>query len=531
MEKQMIFKEKTQTSIQKGVNAVADIVKITLGPKGKNVLLDQKYLPPLITNDGVTIAREVKLNDPFENMGAEIIKEVCIKTNEEAGDGTTTAIVLSQSLLNEAYKNLAAGCNAIYLNNGIKKACNECIKILKQNSSKISSDIELEQIASVSAGRAELGKIIAEAVKKVGKEGVITIEENSTSSTEIKVQEGMQIDRGYMSPYMSTDLEKMEVIYENALVLIVDDKPTFTELLPILEQIAGSGQKLLLIADDLDTETLSALVINKMRGNFACATVKSPAYGEKKQAILGDIASLCGTKVYSSQKGDDIKQIVLEDLGKVKKAKITKDETTLIGTGTSFLITKRIEKLKEELASCQNEYDKDFLKNRLAKLSGGVAVIYVGAQTEIELKEKKLRMEDALNATMSALQEGVVTGGGTALLKCQKPLKKLINSLKGEEKLGAEILYKTLEAPLRQIVKNCGLDDGIILEKVKNSKKQNFGFDAMQNKFCNMIECGIIDPAKVTIAALNSACSVVSTLITSEGMICNINIAGQNVNQ
>lgn len=515
----IIYSQEARNAIEKGVNAVANIVKITLGPKGRNVLLDQKYLAPLITNDGVTIAKEVHLSDPFENMGAELIKEVCIKTNDVAGDGTTTAIVLSQSLISEGLKNFTAGANPILLNNGIRKACDKCAQLLKSRTKHIEKDDELQQIATISAGSDEIGKIIADAIKKVGKDGVITIEESSSSQTELKTVEGMQFDRGFLSPYMSTDLEKMEVVYDNAKILITEDKPTLTELLPILEQIAQNGQRLLIICEDLDNETLSTLVINKMRGAFACTVVKAPAYGDKKTAILQDIACLCNTKVYSKQRGDDIRIITLNDLGNMSKIKVTKDDTTLIGKNNSTLLQERISFLKEEIQKCNSDIDKDFLKKRLAKLCGGIAVLYVGAQTEVEMKEKKLRIEDALNATTSAIQEGIIAGGGIALLKTQNDLNKLIKNLKGDEKTGAQVVLKATQSPIREILKNAGLDDGIIVEKILKNNNINYGYDALNNRFGDMLVNGIIDPTKVTITALHTACSVATTLLTTEGMI------------
>lgn len=518
-QKSIIYSQEARNAIEKGVNAVADIVKITLGPKGRNVLLDQKYLAPLITNDGVTIAKEVHLSDPFENMGAELIKEVCIKTNDVAGDGTTTAIVFSQALIGEGLKNFTAGANPILLNNGIRKACEKCVQLLKNRSKHIENDNELKQIATISAGSEEIGEIIANALKKVGKDGVITIEESSSLKTELKVVEGMQFDRGFLSPYMSTDLEKMEVVYDNAKILITEDKPTIAELLPILEQIAQNGQRLLIICEDLDNETLSALVINKMRGAFSCAVVKAPAYGDKKTALLQDMACLCNTKVCCKQRGDDIRTLTLNDLGSMAKVKVTKDDTTLIGQKTSPLLQERIAFLKDEIQKCTSDIDKDSLKKRLAKLCGGIAVLYVGAQTEVEMKEKKLRIEDALNATTSAIQEGVISGGGVALLKTQKELDKLIKILKGDEKTGAQVVLKATQAPIRQILKNAGLDDGIIVEKILKNSNINYGYDALHNKFGDMLINGIIDPTKVTTTALSTACSVATTLLTTEGMI------------
>ncbi len=510
-------KDKSRQSIDRGVGKVADIVRVTLGPKGRNVILDQGYLPPLITNDGVTIARHIVLEDPYENIGAQVIKEVCTKTNDIAGDGTTTAIVLSQSLISQGIRNINSGANPVLINQGIKNACQRCIDHISSNAKLISNDKELFQIASISAGNEDIGKIISDTIKTVGSDGVVTIEESNNLTTSINIVSGMQLDRGYLSPYMSTDMEKMEVFYDNPKVFITDNKLTLSEILPILEQTASSGTKLFIICEDIDNEALSTIVLNKMRGNFACTVIKAPGYGDRKQALLQDISCLCNTKVYSSNNGDDLRVVTIDSLGQAKKIKSTKDSTTIIGIHNP-LLEERISYLKT-LIDESSGIDRDLLKQRLAKLTGGVAVLQVGADTEVEMREKKLRIEDALNATQSAMQEGIVAGGGIALLSCKKLLNKYIKSLSGDEKIGATIVSYAIEAPIRQIINNAGLEDGLIISKILSKSEPNYGYDAMNNKFCNMIQCGIIDPAKVTISALKSACSVATTLLTTEGIV------------
>ena len=501
-----------------GVNKIANVVKVTLGPKGRNILLDQKYLPPLITNDGVTIAREIHLDNPYENMGAELIKEACTKTNTLAGDGTTTAIVLSQALLNVGMETLDQGYNPIMLKSGINKACKKCCETLSSMSKSIDDIAKLRQVATISSGSEEIGNIISEAIARVGRDGVVTIEESNNLNTTLKTVEGLQFDRGYLSPYMSTDMERMETVYTDARVLVTDKNPSINELLPILEQCTNTGTRLLIICEDLDNETLSTLVVNKMRGAIACTVVRAPAYGEKKQAIMQDIACLCDTRVFSNSTNDDLRNITLEDLGVAKKITITKDSTTIIAKPNN-LLNDRISYLRNLLNDTTSEFDKDFIKDRLARLSGGVGVIEVGADSEVEMKERKLRIEDALNASFAAYKYGILAGGGTALIRCIKPLNKYIKTLEGEEKLGAELVLKILDAPLKQITTNAGVNSETVLTKVKNNTNIYYGYDALNNKYCDMITTGIIDPTLVTLSALKSACSVVSTLLTTEGIV------------
>lgn len=511
--------QKARESLLEGVNKVADIVKITLGPKGRNVILDQKYLSPLITNDGVTIAKEVNIDDKYQDMGAKLIKEVCIKTNELAGDGTTTAIVLSQKMFQEGLKHFVSGANPILLSNGIKKATTICKKYLQKISKEITSNTELEQVAMISAGNEEIGKIVADAVNKIGKDGVITIEEGNSIATELKITEGLQFDRGYMSPYLSTDEQKMEAVYENPKICIINYKPTLNELLPLFEQIANSGNKLLLIVEDMDNDVLSTIVVNKMRGLLNCVVVKAPAYADKRTALLEDIACLTNTVVIDNKIENTLKNIDIDTLGVAKKIIVNKDSTTIISINKSQQLQNRINSIKEQINVCTNDYDKENLKNRLAKLIGGVGVLYVGAETEVEMHEKKLRIEDALNATLSSLENGIVAGGGTALIRCSKELQKYIKKFEGDEKLGAQTLLNSLQSPLRQISINAGVDDGVIYNKVVNNKNTNYGYDALHNKFGDMYKMGIVDPTKVTLSALTCASSIVATMLTTEGII------------
>ena len=513
------YSQQARESLLEGINHVANVVKITLGPKGRNVILDQKYLSPLITNDGVTIAKEVNLKDKYQDIGAKLIKEVCIKTNELAGDGTTTAIVLSQKMFQEGLKNFVAGANPILLSNGIKKATKICQDYLKKISKKITSNLELQQVAMISAGNKEIGELVANAVSQVGRDGIITIEESNNINTEFKITEGLQFDRGYMSPYFSTDEQKMETTFDNPKICIVNYKPTLNELLPLFEQIADTGNKLLLIVEDIDNETLSTIVVNKMRGLLNCVVVKAPGYADKRLALLEDIASLTNTKVINNQIENSLKNIDINFLGSAKKIIVNKDTTTIISNNNSQHIDDRIAAIKEQINICTNDYDKEQLKNRLAKLTGGVAVLYVGAETEVEMREKKLHIEDALNATMSSLENGIVAGGGTALLRCAKELQKHIKKMQGDEKIGAQTLLNTLQAPIRQIAINAGVDAGVVYNKVFNNTNTNYGYDALNNVYGDMFKMGIIDPTKVTLSALACASSIVSTMLTTEGII------------
>lgn len=515
----ILYSENARQAIQKGVNAVADIVKVTLGPKGRNVLLDQKYLSPLITNDGVTIAKDIHLSDPYENMGAELIKEVCTKTNTLAGDGTTTAMVLSQAILNAGINALSQGYNPILIKSGIHKACDKCCDVLSGMSRSIENLDQLQQVATISSGNEEIGKIISDAISRVGKEGVVTIEESNNLSTSLKIVEGLQFDRGYLSPYMCTDMERMETVYNDAKILITDKRPSINELLPVLEQCMNTGNRLLIICDDMDNEVLSTIVVNKMRGAFSCTVVRAPAYGEKKQAILQDIAALCDTRVYSTTSNDDLRQLSIQDLGVAKKITVTKDSTTIISSQDNPTLSARIQYLRNLLSETNDEFDKDFIRNRIAKLTGGVGVIEVGADTEVEMKERKLRIEDALNASFSAYKGGILPGGGIALVGCTKALSKYVKTLKNDEKIGAEIVLKALSAPLSQIVQNAGINSEIVINRINKQNKQGYGYDALNDKYCDMLAAGIIDPSLVTMSALKSACSVVSTLLTTEGIV------------
>lgn len=521
MAKMIKYGDEARKALEKGVNTLVDTVKITLGPKGRNVVLEKKFSSPLITNDGVTIAKDIELKDPFENLGAQLIKEVSIKTNDVAGDGTTTAAVLAQAIIREGIKNFVAGANPMVLKKGIEKAVNVCVDKLKEMSKPVESNKEIAQIASISAGDEFIGNLIADAMEKVGKDGVITVEESKTMKTELSIVEGMQFDKGYLSPYMSTDMEKMTASLDNPYVLITDKKiSTIADILPILEQVAKSGEKLLIIADDIEGEALATLVLNKLRGNFVCVGVKAPAFGDRRKNILEDIAVVTGGTLITDEIGLDLKHIDLSHLGKAKLVKVDKDSTTIVeGAGEAQEIQKRILLIKNQLKDC-DEYSKEDLEQRLAKLSGGVAVINVGSATEIEMKEKKLRIEDALSATKAASEEGIVVGGGIALLKCTKVVEELCETLCGDEKTGAQIILRALEEPLRQISKNAGVDGGVIINNIKeNLDKQNYGYDAYNNKFVDMFESGIIDPTKVTRSALQNSASVASTLLTTESIV------------
>ncbi len=524
MAKQIKYGEEARKALQKGVDTLADTVKITIGPKGRNVVLDKKFGAPLITNDGVTIAKEIELEDPFENMGAQLVKEVCTKTNDVAGDGTTTAVVLAQAMIHEGIKNIAAGANPIVIKNGIKKAVECTANELKANSMAVSSKKDIASVASISAGDTEIGNLIADAMEKVGNDGVITIEESKTMKTELTTVEGMQFDRGYASAYMVTDTDKMECVYSNPLILITDKKiSTIQEILPVIEPIAQQGQRLLIIADDIEGEALTTIVLNKLKGVFNCVAVKAPGFGDRRKAMLEDIAILTGATVVSSDTGVEFKDVTPDMLGTCSSVKVTKDNTTIVGgAGDTASIEARKQAIKHQIKETTSDYDKEKLQERLAKLAGGVAVINVGAATEVEMKEKKLRIEDALNATKAAVEEGIVPGGGIALIATVPAVKALADSLEGDEKTGANIILKAVEEPLRQIAKNAGLDGSVILNEIAKSKKKNYGFDALKNEYCDMVASGIIDPTKVTRSALENAASVASVFLTTESIVTDI---------
>ena len=524
MAKQLKHGEEARKALEKGVDTLANTVKITLGPKGRNVVLDKKFGSPLITNDGVTIAKEIELEDPFENMGASMVKEVSTKTNDIAGDGTTTAMVLAQAIIKEGLKNVAAGANPIILKKGINGAVAVVTDELKKISTPVTNKTAIAQVASISAGDEAVGALISDAMETVGKDGVITIEESKTMKTELTTVEGMQFDRGYASAYMVTNTDKMEAILENPLILITDKKiSSIQEILPIIEPIAQQGQKLLIIAEDVEGDALAALVVNKLKGIFNCVAVKAPGFGERRKAMLEDIAVLTGGQVVSSDLGIDFKDVSLDMLGRCTSVKVDKDNTTLVGgMGNPNLIEARKFAIKEQIKVTSSEYDKEKLQERLAKLAGGVAVINVGAATELEMKEKKLRIEDALNATRAAVQEGIVPGGGIALITAIPALKEYAQTLAGDEKTGAIIVLKAIEMPLRQIANNAGLDGAVILHEVLKSDNPNYGFNALTDEYVDMVEAGIIDPTKVTRSALENAASVASVLLTTESIVADI---------
>ncbi|WXR60757.1 chaperonin GroEL [Peptostreptococcaceae bacterium AGR-M142] len=524
MAKEIRFAEEARKSLEAGVDKLANTVKVTIGPKGRNVILDKKFGSPLITNDGVTIAKEIELEDPYENMGAQLVKEVATKTNDIAGDGTTTATVLAQAIIKEGLKNVAAGANPIILRKGIEKAVKKAVLRIGEISRIIENKEEISQVAAISAGDEEIGKLIAEAMDKVGKEGVITVEESKTMETNLEVVEGMQFDRGYLSPYMASDLEKMEAKLENPYILITDKKiSNIQDLLPILEQIVEQGKKLLIIAEDIEGEALTTLVINKLRGTFDVVAVKAPGFGDRRKAMLEDIAILTGGQVITEELGLDIKEATVDMLGRASTIKVDKENTVIVhGAGNESAIKDRIGMIKRQIEETSSEFDREKLQERLAKLAGGVAVIEVGAATETELKERKLRIEDALNATRAAVEEGIVAGGGTALVSVIPAVEEEIAKLEGEEKTGAKILAKALVAPLKQIAENAGLEGAVIVEKVKAAKNPEEGFDALNAEFVNMIEAGILDPTKVTRSALQNAASVASVFLTTEAAVVEI---------
>ena len=523
MSKEFKYGEDARRSLEKGVDTLADAVKITLGPKGRNVVLDKKFGAPLITNDGVTIAKEIELDDAFENMGAQLVKEVSVKTNDVAGDGTTTAALLAQAIIREGMKNIAAGANPMVLKKGIAKATEYTVEELKKISKPIESKTAIAQVASVSAGDEEIGTLISDAFEKVGKDGVITIDESKTMKTELDVVEGMQFDRGFASPYMMTNPDKMDAVLEEPLILITDKKiSVFQDLLPVLEQVVKSGRSLFIIAEEVEGEALTALVVNKLKGAIKCVAVKAPGYGDRRKAMLEDIAILTGATVISSDLGYEVKDATLNMLGSAKMVHVDKDNTTIVdGAGDPELIRQRVQAIQHQIAECTSDYDKEKLQERLAKLAGGVAVIRVGAATEVEMKERKLRIEDALAATRAAVEEGIVPGGGIALLSISNKVMKYANTFSGDEKTGAIIVAKSLAAPIKQIAANAGVDGGVIVDTVLRSKKANFGYDALKNEFCDMVEQGILDPTKVTRSALQNAASVSATLLTTEVVVAD----------
>ncbi len=523
MAKEIIFGEEARKSLQNGVDKLANAVKVTLGPKGRNVVLDKKFGSPLITNDGVTIAKEIELKDPFENMGAQLVKEVSVKTNDAAGDGTTTATVLAQALINEGMKNVAAGANPMVIKKGIKLAVDTATKTVVENSKKVSGNEDIARVATVSSGDQVIGELIAEAMSKVSADGVITVEESKTAETYSEVVEGMQFDRGYITPYMVTDTDKMEAVLDDALILITDKKiANIQEILPILEQIVNSGKKLLIVAEDIEGEALSTLIVNKLRGTFTCVAVKAPGFGDRRKEMLRDIAILTGGEVISEELGLDLKETQLFQLGKARQIKVTKENTIIVdGAGDSNAIADRIAQIRNEIATTTSDFDREKLQERLAKLAGGVAVIKVGAATEIEMKDKKLRIEDALSATKAAVEEGIVAGGGVALINAIPAVSALIETLEGDTKTGAQIVLKSLEAPIRQIAYNSGLEGSVIIEKIITSGKVNYGFDAYNEVYTDMLEAGIVDPTKVTRSALENAASVASMVLTTESLVAD----------
>ena len=521
MAKNIIFGEEARKALQSGVDKLANAVKVTLGPKGRNVVLEKKYGSPLITNDGVTIAKEIELSDPFENMGAQLVKEVSVKTNDAAGDGTTTATLLAQALINEGMKNVAAGANPMVIKKGIKTAVDAVVEAVVANSKKISGNDDIARVATVSSGDEVIGNLIAEAMSKVTADGVITVEESKTAETYSEVVEGMQFDRGYITPYMATDTEKMEAILDDALILLTDKKiSNIQEILPLLEQIVQAGKKLLIVAEDIEGEALSTLIVNKLRGTFTCVAVKAPGFGDRRKEMLRDIAILTGGEVISEELGLDLKDTDIRQLGTARQIKVSKENTIIVdGAGDSDLIKDRINQIKNEIVTTTSDFDREKLQERLAKLSGGVAVIKVGAATEIEMKDKKLRIEDALSATKAAVEEGIVAGGGVALINTIPVVKNLLSKTAGDEKTGVSIVLKALEAPIRQIAYNSGLEGSVIIDKIIESGKVNYGFDAYNEVYTDMLEAGIVDPTKVTRSALQNAASVASMVLTTESLV------------
>ena len=524
MAKQIIFGEEARRSLERGINALADTVKITLGPKGRNVVLDKKFGAPLITNDGVTIAKEIELEDPYENMGAQLVKEVATKTNDVAGDGTTTATLLAQAMIREGLRNLAAGANPMILRSGIEAATAAAVEGLKEMSVPVNDNQAIENVAANSAADATIGKLVAEAMDKVGKDGVITVEESKTMQTSLSLVEGIQFDRGYVSAYMATDTDKMEAVLDNPYILITDKKiSNIQEVLPLLEQVVQSGRKMLIIAEDIEGEAMATLVVNKLRGTFTCVAVKAPGFGDRRKAMLQDIAILTGGQVISEELGYELKTATMDMLGTARQVKVDKDNTVIVeGAGNPQEIAARVASIRTQIADCTSDYDREKLQERLAKLAGGVAVIQVGAATEIEMKERKLRIEDALAATRAAVEEGIVPGGGTALLSVIVNVQAILPKYNGDAKTGVQIVLRALEEPVRQIAANAGVEGSVIVDKIKRAKKPGYGYDALNDRYVDMTEAGIIDPTKVTRSALQNAASVAATVLTTESLVADI---------
>ena len=512
-----------RNALKTGIDKLADTVKITMGPKGRNVVLDKKYGAPLITNDGVTIAKEIELEDPMENMGAQLIKEVATKTNDAAGDGTTTATLLAQAFIAEGMKNVTAGANPMVIRKGIQKAVDAAVQALKANSQKVNGSADIARVGTVSSGSEEIGTLIATAMEKVSADGVITVEESKTAETSCDVVEGMQFDRGYLSPYMATDMDKMEAIIDDAYILITDKKiSSIQDILPLLEQIVQAGKKLLIIAEDVDGEALTTLILNKLRGTFVCVAVKAPGFGDRRKEMLRDIAVLTGGEVITDELGLDLKETSIYQLGRARQVKVNKENTIIVdGAGDTDAIKARVSQIRAAIETTTSDFDREKLQERLAKLAGGVAVIKVGAATEVEMKEMKLRIEDALNATKAAVEEGIVAGGGTAYLNVIPEVSALLKTTEGDEKIGVKIVLKALEAPVRQIAENAGFEGSVVVDKILRSKKKGFGFDAYNEKYVDMMEVGIVDPTKVTRSALQNAASIASTVLTTEALVAD----------
>ncbi len=523
MAKEIVFGEEARKSLQAGIDKLANTVKITMGPKGRNVVLDKKFGSPLITNDGVTIAKEIELEDPFENMGAQVVKEVATKTNDAAGDGTTTATLLAQALVREGMKNIAAGANPMVVKKGIEKAVAAAVESIRADSKKVSGSADIERVATISAGDAAIGKLIAEAMEKVTHDGVITIEESKTAETYSEVVEGMQLDRGYITPYMVTDTEKMEAVIDDAYILITDKKiSAIQEILPLLEEIVQAGKKLVIIAEDVDGDALSTLLVNRLRGTFTCVAVKAPGFGDRRKEMLQDIAILTGGVVISSDLGYELKDTTMSMLGRARQVKVQKENTIIVGgMGDRAEIDSRVAQIRAEIENTTSDFDREKLQERLAKLAGGVAVIKVGAATEVEMKEKKLRIEDALSATKAAVEEGIVAGGGTVLVNAIPAVTALLAGTEGDEKTGINIVLKALEEPVRQIAANAGLEGSVIVDKIMTSGKKGYGFDAYNEVYCDMVSAGIVDPTKVTRSALQNAASVAAMVLTTESLVAD----------
>ena len=524
MAKQIIYGEEARKALEQGVNQLADTVKLTIGPKGRNVVLEKKYGSPLITNDGVTIAKEIELKDPFENMGALLVREVSSKTNDVAGDGTTTATLLAQAMIHEGIKNVAAGANPMVMRKGIQKAVDAAVEALKQTSQPVKDSTDIARVGAVSSSDETIGKLIAEAMEKVGQNGVITVEESKTAETYSEVVEGMQFDRGYVTPYMVTDTDKMEAVIDDPFILITDKKiSNIQDILPVLEKIVQAGRKLIIIAEDVEGEALATIILNKLRGTFTCICVKAPGFGDRRKEMLRDIAALTGGQVISSDVGMELKEADISMLGTARQVKVSKDNTIIVdGNGAPEDIQGRINRIKGEIETTTSDYDREKLQERLAKLSGGVAVIKVGAATEVEMREKKLRIEDALNATRAAVEEGIVAGGGTAYITASKAAAKIVADAVGDEKTGAMLVAKALEAPIKQIAANAGLEGAVILDKVSAANDARYGFDAAKEEYCDMIEAGIVDPTKVCRSAIENAASVAGIVLTTESLVADI---------